>query len=277
MEQSSRRALLPADINKVNRDKGLLFLKLHKVGSSTAAGINAMIARNVARRRRRLTPLLPMNNNTALSIAASSSSASRETIDFQGSCDAQLAHLPAKNMCPRRDKTKSYLWSIVRDPASRVVSRFFHTKVSLNKGEPTDDAAIRFFCSQGDHYMSLLSTVPMKSTNQKINNTRKEKNLMIISDQDRVKYANLIMKEYDFIGVTERMDESAVALSMLLDIPLADVLYLDGKVTGGYGLGQCIYFVPSFINPAVEAYMQTRKFQECTMWDRILHQVANRR
>ena len=64
---------------------------------------------------------------------------------------------------------------------------------------------------------------------------------------------------------------------MLLDIPLADVLYLDGKVTGGYGLGNCIYFVQSFQSPAVEEYMQTRKFQECTKWDRILHQVANRR
>ena len=91
---------------------------------------------------------------------------------------------------------------------------------------------------------------------------RRTKRTVRLSEQDRVKYANRIMNEYDFIGVTERMDESAVALSMLLDIPLSDVLYLDGKVTGGYGAEQCIYFVPSFQSPAVETYFQTPEFQQ---------------
>jgi hypothetical protein len=39
---------------------------------------------------------------------------------------------------------------------------------------------------------------------------------------------------YDFIAITERMDESAVELQMLLGLPLADVLYLNAKTSGGY-------------------------------------------
>ena len=35
-----------------------------------------------------------------------------------------------------------------------------------------------------------------------------------------------ILKEYDFLGVTERMDESAVALQMLLGLKISDVMYI---------------------------------------------------
>jgi hypothetical protein len=218
----------PTSYNKKNRERGLLFLKLHKVGSSTAAGVNALIARNVARRRRRTRSeaqlVLLLKNNTTRAIATRSvttSPSASQKIDFDGSCDAQLAHATAKTLCPRRDKRKSYLWSIVRDPTSRVLSRFFHTKISLNKREPTDEAAIHFFCHEGDHYMSRLSTVAMKSaigsSQNSSNNTRTKNNKnpkMMLSDHDRVKYANLIMKEYDFIGVTEVRELFARTLSV---------------------------------------------------------------
>jgi hypothetical protein len=39
-----------------------------------------------------------------------------------------------------------------------------------------------------------------------------------------VQTANQILKDYNFIGITERMDESVVALSMLNGLALADVL-----------------------------------------------------
>ena len=48
---------------------------------------------------------------------------------------------------------------------------------------------------------------------------------------------NEILAEYDYIGITERMEESAVALAMLLDLPLGDVLYLNAKQNGGYDEG----------------------------------------
>lgn len=37
---------------------------------------------------------------------------------------------------------------------------------------------------------------------------------------------NSIMHDYDFIGVTERMDETAVALQMILGLETSDVMFL---------------------------------------------------
>ena len=38
--------------------------------------------------------------------------------------------------------------------------------------------------------------------------------------------AQSIIDDYDFVAVTERLDESLVVLQMLLDLPLGDILYL---------------------------------------------------
>jgi hypothetical protein len=43
-----------------------------------------------------------------------------------------------------------------------------------------------------------------------------------------------ILTTYYFVGITERMYESAVVLSMLLNVPLGDLLYLTAKRHGGY-------------------------------------------
>jgi hypothetical protein len=100
------------------------------------------------------------------------------------------------------------------------------------------------------------------------------------NDKHPVEYANAIMQEYDFLGITERMDESTVALSMVLGVPLADVLYLDAKHNGGYDEGtqkdRCTYIVPTFVSSSLKEYFTTPEFQDCVRWDNVLFQVANR-
>ena len=51
--------------------------------------------------------------------------------------------------------------------------------------------------------------------------------------------ANQILLDYDFIGATERMDESIVVLKMLmlLGVPLGDALYLAAKNMGRFNYG----------------------------------------
>jgi hypothetical protein len=93
--------------------------------------------------------------------------------------------------------------------------------------------------------------------------------------------ANRILQEYDFLGITERMEESTVALSMVLGVPLADVLYVDAKHNGGYDEGTenhntCTYIVPTFQSNGLKEYFKTREFQDCVRWDNVLYQVANR-
>jgi hypothetical protein len=50
-----------------------------------------------------------------------------------------------------------------------------------------------------------------------------------VTDSEAPEIINQILADYDFMGTTERMDETAVALAMLLDLPLGDILYLDAK------------------------------------------------
>eukprot|EP00957_Ditylum_brightwellii_P139367 10621802-Ditylum_brightwellii.AAC.1 len=48
------------------------------------------------------------------------------------------------------------------------------------------------------------------------------------------KFIQETMEQMDFLGLVERMDESLVLLSFMLDLPATDVLYLDSKVAGNY-------------------------------------------
>jgi hypothetical protein len=76
------------------------------------------------------------------------------------------------------------------------------------------------------------------------------------------------------------MDESAVALAMLLGLPLGDVLYLSTKMNGGFDDGGhkdvCTYIVPSFVSPGMKQYFESDDFQDIVHWDHALHQAANR-
>jgi len=93
---------------------------------------------------------------------------------------------------------------------------------------------------------------------------------------------NQILKDYNFIAITERMDESLVTLSMLMNVPLADVLYLNAKSSGGFDdgegkqRGKCVYIVPSKASPYMKELMESDDFHEHIYWDRVLHQAANK-
>ena len=78
--------------------KGLLFVKVHKSGSSTGAGVTLRIRDNLSRRLKQL-------NQTAPS-----------------SCFAHYNHATAKELkFEKRDTVQSFLWSIVREPAQRTL------------------------------------------------------------------------------------------------------------------------------------------------------------
>jgi hypothetical protein len=57
-----------------------------------------------------------------------------------------------------------------------------------------------------------------------------------------------VLDAYDFIMVTERFDESLVALKMLLNLDFEDILYTrersEGSFTNGFPDRPCIYIVP---------------------------------
>ena len=169
-------------------------------------------------------------------------------------CKARFDHTQASRTFPNRDQEKSFLWTIVRDPTKRLISQFFHFEVSRKKNEPSDEAFLTYIRNGKmirDYYISALLT-------QKYNRGK----------DNAVDFANKILEDYNFVGIKERMDESAVALAMLLGVPIADVLYLKAKGNGGYDAGGgrghniCTYIWPSFISEGMEAFFKTDEWQD---------------
>ena len=95
------------------------------------------------------------------------------------------------------------------------------------KNEPSDEKFEAYVKLRADH-PGIMSTC---AHYMKVLSVEKNKTLFIT---DHMEYINRIVAAYDFIAIMERMEESAVALAMLLNVPLADVLYLSAKQNGGY-------------------------------------------
>ena len=216
---------------------GLLFCKPTKVAGSTAAGVHLRIARNAADRQHRNFPI----------------------------CRNQWQHGPVRKRFSNRIKTKSLLWTILRDPTRRLVSLFYHFHVS-RRGVKATAANFRKIILQEEKqkrsmYLDWVSFV--RGSNH---------TAMIES----------ILYDYDFVAVTERMDESIVALAILWGIPLADVLYFSAKSpekNGGYdggGAGACFPILKGEIVPGMQEVIDSEEFQSMIRWDRIAHQLANR-
>jgi len=223
-------------------DTGFIFVKPYKTGSSTSSGINLRVARNVAQRLGH---------------------------DDYEICHSRFDHAVASEKYARRRAACSFMWTVIRSPQQRIISQFFHFQVSRKKIEPTDENFINYIKAGRydvwDYYLYTLSTQPYKR-----------------GESDTVAAANGILQDYDFIGITERMDESVVVLSMLLDLSLADVLYLKAKGKGGYddaggrGAKVCTYIWPSFVSQGMQAFFETKEWKDIIHWDSVVYQAANR-
>ena len=221
-------------IEKSTTDKGLLFCKPTKVGSSTAAGVHLRIARNAADRQRQNYHI----------------------------CHNSWQHGPVRKRFPNRDKAKSLLWTVLRDPTRRLVSLFYHFKVSVQGVKATAANFRKHSMEKGiKHLMMYQDWVSFQRGS---NHTA-----MIES----------ILYDYDFVAVTERMDESVVALAILWGIPLADVLYLSAKRFGNYdggARGACFPILNGEIVHGMQEVIDSEEFQSMIRLDRIAHQLANR-
>ena len=91
---------VPEDIATKNDDspKGLIFVKVHKCGSSTGAGVTLRIRDNLSQRLSQLDQNAPAN------------------------CFAHYEHATASELqFQKRDPSQSFMWSIVREPAQRTL------------------------------------------------------------------------------------------------------------------------------------------------------------
>ena len=245
------------NVSRSPTKEGILFVKEMKTGSSTVSGITLRIARNIARRK---------NQNFM--------------------CDCRFDHFPARDMeFINRDHRKSFLFTILRNPQARMTSQFFHFHVSRKKIEPSDENFKSFIIQNSymhDYYLRDLALIPPHD---------KQRRLMVHTykplemDPDplrrlRRKLANDIMRGYDFIGITERMDESLVALMMMLRLKISDIVYIKAKSSGNFDDGAfnntCFYIVPSFTSPGMKEFFTSQMYSNVSEGDLMLYSAAEK-
>lgn len=222
--------------------KGLLFLRNMKTGSSTLGGITIRIARSMAR-------FVP-NITTDL-------------------CKVRFDHTPARLLhYGQRDQQQSFLFSFLRNPKDRVLSEFFHFGVSRFKNEPTFDNFKNYLNSRYFLNNYFLWDMGFGNFNGSKATWMRKKQV-----------AHDIIHGYDFIGLMERMDESLVVLKMLLNLQFNDILYLSAKGNGGFDdgayKGKCHYIVPSYISPAMKEFFDGPIWEQWSDGDTWLYNAAN--
>lgn len=129
----------------------------------------------------------------------------------QNYCKVRFNHKKTSQMnYGHRRKQESLLWSLVREPTTRALLEFFHYKVAWKQTEPTLDNISAFFATP-------------KRRNRQLKTLALTSSIKEGSEEETI---NTILQEFDFLGVTERMQESAVAIMMLLNLQISDVMYI---------------------------------------------------
>ncbi|KAI2496200.1 sulfotransferase family [Fragilaria crotonensis] len=148
-------------------------------------------------------------------------------------------------------------------PAShKLRDHYFFEQVSRQKMDASAEAILSFLSykdAMKKNYMIRYLKLEAISTNMR----------ELIHD---------IMARYNFIGVADRMDESLVVLAMIMQVPVADVVLLSSKISGGYDAGGgkegCVKLAKKIHFPAVDEYLQSKDWKKDN-WDYILFQVVN--
>jgi hypothetical protein len=256
--------------DRADSDQGLLYEKPPKCASTTLAGVNLRIARNQARKR-----LPPPGNATTTGDAAASTAPAPL-------CDVRWSHGHPKSnkragRYRLRNRTRSFLWSALREPTARSVSWYFFKHLSLD-GNPYSDGGFRsFVLNQRDHfYLYYLDPRPYSLPAPQASASAVEG-----LDGAVAAEINHVMGEYDFLGVVERLDETLVALRLLLGVPLSDVLYYSSKVQDGYFARapgtRCYHLQPSRVSEPMRDFFRTSpEWHAKVASDVALYRAANR-
>ena len=179
-------------------------------------------------------------------------------------CRGRWDHAWAFRLLKDRKRDQSFTWTILRDPTKRAISEFNHFEVS-RKGEPAS---------------SFINYAKRPNRNSIYLRELSIAKIVAISNVEAPAQINQILSEYDFFGITERMDESAVALMMLTGATLGDILYLNAKRSGSFDDGAyqnaCYFIQPFRLTPLIRQFIESDQWQEATKWDNLLYAAANR-
>jgi len=222
---------------------------------------------------------------------ASSSTAAGVAIRISGrnGCDVVNWKHKLGRFYRNHDKDRSFLFTTVRNPGSRAMSSIWFHVLSRNpKLDSSDEAMIRRLEQMEDpHYGTRSSgqggfTVRYVSLEDIPEHSAwtNSSPAVVKNPQQVVERVRRIFESYSFLIASSRMDESLVALALVMGVPVSDVLVVDSKVSGGgvtpfhYAWGQCWPVLKGFTSDAVKQYLQSDQWRAANYGDYILEEAA---
>jgi Galactose-3-O-sulfotransferase len=288
-----------------NYRRGFLYMRPPKCASTTVGGVNMRIAKNEwTRRMERQQQQQPQREED---VDEGESTDATEALK-RGPRDSPYASQAHPPMCDLsfshggkkkgrrfqgRVRDESYLWTVIREPTARHVSFFWFWGVSANHKNTTDDAFQEFLWLQPpDYYFTFLSPrfnitqwriteMPSKDAASSSSTATRRPQNSTMTYRDQLDEVSYLMNEYDFIGITERLDESLVVLGMLLRLPLSDLLYYSAKASDNFYIdpetkNRCIVLQPSVVSPGMEEFFQGDAWKHRVYSDALLYRAAQR-
>ena len=250
---------------------GLLFNKMPKAASSTVSGIALRIAQHYATRH---YPNVTEDEATVIP------------------CNSRVEHVlgnKAGETFGKRDRTgRSFLFSTLRDPAHRAMSRVYFTHVSQGNGSPTAENILNWLKTstsaqhgtisrgKGGFQMAYLA---FRSIDKRPfwaeSDPYHVRNVELLYDVVRE-----IMADYDLLMLVERFDECLVVMQLLLGLEANDILYLSSKVAGDYYYdkrkNKCFSLAKKESLPIIDQYLESVEWVAMSYGDYVLYEAVNR-
>lgn len=243
-----------------------------KAASSTMAGITLRIAHRVASR----------------------------IYGDESVCTNRFTHIMGLNrpgeLFSNRDRSRSFLFSTLRDPAKRAFSRilFSHGKAVEKRKQKEDKSNVGLADS---FILQSLNTTEISHqfgvSDIKRGGFQVAYTIMNVSDELSVydpshpaEVSNLdhalsmvrqILNDYDFMIIVERFDECIVLMQLLLGLETSDIMYLSAKKSGGYydEKGKCKKTIKSDLSPRVSEFLSSKNWLAMNYADYLLIEAAS--
>ncbi|GFH44608.1 hypothetical protein CTEN210_01082 [Chaetoceros tenuissimus] len=248
-----------------DKDTGIIFIKIHKSASSTISNLVKRWSKNKA-----IHPNMKQ-------------------------CKAHFQHAFAWSL-PKLDKRireKSFLFTFIREPTERFVSDFNYHGISKQKQYNEANLANfqnftinmkknEFYPGYGGYTFQYMTTqkekVPPIANSKKYWNPSKPN--IVQQPHALISHVDDLLQEYDFIGIASRMDESLVALTFLLKIPLDSVIYVRSrKTSGGYDFNavknECFFMQKTEATQDLKQYLASDQWKVSIAGDILLYKAVN--
>jgi len=234
----------PARFHKEIEEKlpkvGMYLVKIPKTGSSTTAAVALQVAKTVAHEKGFLKP-----------------------------CPSHTHHGDDYKF----RESPSFIWTMVREPHKRIVSQYFHFKISRQDYKYDSKDLAKLLKEEKNFQLNYLGAKRVGAPEPDSDAVPK------VGDLKRAETIYNIFREYNFVGVMERMDESLVVMKLLFGFSDESIIVFSSKRAGGFDDGffkaKCFKIQKSYTTPFIDKMVAPGSDYRRTNMDYYLYAVAN--